>query len=89
MPCTYVSRVIRERFDDADILARAVERLTDEQRDEIIYSGTTVRSTNPETLNAVKQFYATEKAKAQAKKKGFFVKEQKQPNGKIVLTVRR
>ena len=87
MACTYQSTTVFEEFTDAATLQKALERVKD--RGPFTVNGLTVTTPYPAALDALKQAYQVENVKAQAKKKGFFVTEKKQADGKIKLTVRK
>ena len=87
MPCTYQSRTIRERFTDAKTLQKALARLDAYHRGRITVNGLTVSTRDDEALDALKQAYTTETHIKQAEENDFWVKETRQANGEIVLTV--
>ena len=85
MACEYESRSVFERFTDAKILDAAFKRI---DRAGYYGRGLRVEAESQGKMDALKQAYQVEAAKAALKKKGFFVSEKKQENGKITLTVR-
>ena len=90
MACWYQSTTVFERFDDQSTLEKAVKRLDPELASSLwIMTDGRVESSNPAALDALKQAYQVEKVKMQARKKGFFVSEKKQADGKIKITVRK
>lgn len=91
MACEYESYSVFEQFTDRAILDRAFDRLgLGFCNRRFIKDGLTVRAIggNQAHMDALKQAYQVEAARAALKKKGFFVTEKKQENGKILLTVR-
>jgi hypothetical protein len=86
MACEYESYSVFEQFTDAAILEKAINRM--EYRGDFTRQGLKVETRNYRDMNALKQAYQVEAARAALKKKGFFVSEKKQENGKILLTVR-
>lgn len=87
MACEYESYAIFEEFVDRAALEKALD-LIGRGGFEISATGRQVISQDRGRMNELKQRYQTEAARAALKKKGFFVSEKKQENGKITLTVR-
>ncbi len=86
MACWYQSTTVFEEFTDAAALDKALDRVG---REAFIVNGLTVTTYDPQDMDRLKQAYQVEKVKMQARKKGFFVTEKKQADGKIKLTVRK
>ena len=84
MACEYDSYSVFEQFTDAAILAAAMKRTG---TDGLSVYRLEVQGT-AERMNALKQAYQVEAARAALKKKGFFVTEKKAEDGKVTLTVR-
>lgn len=85
MACEYYSLSVWESFKDRATLEKALARVG---RAGFDFVGLDVRHDNQGRMNELKQAYQVEAARAALKKKGFFVSEKKQENGKITLTVR-
>ena len=84
MACEYDSYSVFEQFTDAAILAAAMKRTG---TDGLSVYRLEVQGT-AERMNALKQAYQVEAARAALKKKGVFVTEKKAEDGKVTLTVR-
>lgn len=95
MACEYTSTTAFEVFTDRATLDKALARVRDAGYERAGYrvfndrSGRLqVEADNQGRMNALKQAYQVEAARAALKKKGLFVTEKKTENGKILLTVR-
>jgi hypothetical protein len=87
MACEYTSTSVFEQFTNRAALEKAFDRVG-RRGFELAVTGLAVLADNQGRLNALKQAYQVEAARAALKKKGFFVTEKKAENGKITLTVR-
>ncbi len=87
MPCEYLSESQFEEFTDLATLEKALARVG--QRGYLVEGLRVEALDGPGAMNRLRQAYQVEAAKATAKKKGFFVSETTNPDGKIVLKIRR
>lgn len=87
MPCEYLSESKFEQFTDRATLDKALVRVG--QRGYLVEGLRVEAMGGAFEMNRLKQAYQVEAAKITAKKKGFFVNETTNPDGKIVLKIRR
>jgi hypothetical protein len=95
MPCEYDSYSVFETFTDRATLDKALAKVQTEKgfsrTGYRVYqdrSGRLQVEASTVAMNALKQAYQVEVARAALKKKGFFVTEKKAEDGKVTLTVR-
>jgi hypothetical protein len=87
MPCEYESISAFGEFTDRATLDKALIRVG--QRGYLVEGLRVEAMDGPVAMNRLKQAYQVEAAKITAKKKGFFVTETTNPDGRIVLRIRR